>query len=95
MTWARAGRCVGKQQMRSTDARGQGKGEAEAGGAFMLQQYLARDRASKYRTDILANRMTTVLPGTGITIPYCKCDFEDYQFKFRIYFYLISLRGND
>ncbi len=24
------------------------KGEAEAGGAFMLQQYLARDRASKH-----------------------------------------------
>ena len=27
--------------------------------------------------------MTTVLPGT---ISKCKCDFEDYQFKFSIYF---------
>ncbi len=36
----------GKQQVRSTAARA-AKGEPEAGGALMLQQYLARDRASK------------------------------------------------
>ncbi len=32
-------------------------------------------------TGLTDHRMTTVLPGTGITLPLCKCDFEELSIQ--------------